>query len=180
MFQIFGNSGIIFSCRRASSDLLFSYIYCIQHTFRHHGGIRSHSSAYTAARGEAMADRQKLIPHLDRHLAIPLLAHLSDIALFPSEQLARAQYELVKGTNMVDYVQQLQEQIGGSAPGELKERDGADGRFPKAPRRGDGAVQGSAGKGAASDEGNGGPGGGREAEKRSGSGEEPGRVAVRI
>lgn len=67
---------------------------------------------------------QKLIPHLDRHLAIPLLAHLSDISLFPAEQLARAQYELVKGTNMVDYVQQLQEQIGGDAPGEFSIKGG--------------------------------------------------------
>ncbi|KAK6906317.1 eukaryotic translation initiation factor 3 subunit E [Kwoniella mangroviensis CBS 8507] len=53
---------------------------------------------------------QKLIPHLDRHLAIPLLNHLSDIAIFPAEQLAKAQYDLVKGTNMVDYVEQLHEQ----------------------------------------------------------------------
>ena len=34
---------------------------------------------------------QKLILHLDRHLAIPLLTHLSDIAIFPPEQLAKAQ-----------------------------------------------------------------------------------------
>lgn len=37
------------------------------------------------------ADNQKLIPHLDRHLAIPLLNHLSDIAIYPAEQLAKAQ-----------------------------------------------------------------------------------------
>jgi hypothetical protein len=68
-----------------------------------------------SAWGAAMGSRwrtslQKLIPHLDRHLAIPLLNHLSDIAIFPAEQLAKAQYDLVKGTNMVDYVEQLYEQ----------------------------------------------------------------------
>ncbi|WWD20809.1 eukaryotic translation initiation factor 3 subunit E [Kwoniella shandongensis] len=56
---------------------------------------------------------QKLIPHLDRHLAIPLLNHLSDIAIFPAEQLAKAQYDLAKGTNMVDYIEGLHEQTKG-------------------------------------------------------------------
>ena len=38
-----------------------------------------------------MSSRQILIPHLDRHLAIPLLTHLSETSLFPAEQVARAQ-----------------------------------------------------------------------------------------
>ncbi|KAG8711505.1 eukaryotic translation initiation factor 3 subunit E [Ceratobasidium sp. 395] len=50
---------------------------------------------------------QKLIPFLDRHLVLPLLAHLSEAELFPPEQIARAQYELVKETNMLDYAAQL-------------------------------------------------------------------------
>jgi translation initiation factor 3 subunit E len=58
---------------------------------------------------------QKLIPHLDRHLAIPLLGHLSDIGLFPAEQLTKAQYDLVKGTNMVDYVKALHDQLPAGA-----------------------------------------------------------------
>jgi translation initiation factor 3 subunit E len=33
----------------------------------------------------------KLIPYLDRHLAIPLLSHLTDTGLFPAQQLAKAQ-----------------------------------------------------------------------------------------
>lgn len=60
---------------------------------------------------------QRLIPQLDRHLAIPLLIHLSEIAVFPPEQIAKAQYDLVKGTNMLDYVETLHGQIsseGGS------------------------------------------------------------------
>ncbi|ODN90153.1 eukaryotic translation initiation factor 3 subunit E [Cryptococcus wingfieldii CBS 7118] len=55
---------------------------------------------------------QKLIPNLDRHLAIPLLTHLADTHIYPQEQLARAQYDLTKSTNMVDWVQQLHSQIG--------------------------------------------------------------------
>lgn len=53
----------------------------------------------------------KLIPQLDRHLAIPLLGHLSEISIFPAEQLARAQYDLAKGTNMVDYIKLCHEQL---------------------------------------------------------------------
>lgn len=53
---------------------------------------------------------QKLIPFLDRHLVLPLLAHLSEAELFPAEQIARAQYELVKETNMLDYAAQLFEE----------------------------------------------------------------------
>lgn len=68
---------------------------------------------------------QKLIPHLDRHLAIPLLNHLSDIAIFPAEQLAKAQYDLVKGTNMVDYVEQLYEQAKADGAS-LEPRGGSD------------------------------------------------------
>jgi len=48
---------------------------------------------------------------LDRHLAFPLLAHLVDTKLFPDEQVQAAQYELAKGTNMVDYAVNLFEQL---------------------------------------------------------------------
>jgi hypothetical protein len=56
----------------------------------------------------------KLCLNLDRHLAIPLVNHMADIALYPPEQLAKAQYDLVSGTNMVDYIQQVYEQLGDS------------------------------------------------------------------
>lgn len=52
-----------------------------------------------------------IIPYLDRHLAFPLLAHLSETNLFPSEEVSVAQYELARGTNMVDYAQSLFEQL---------------------------------------------------------------------
>lgn len=52
-----------------------------------------------------------IIPYLDRHLAFPLLAHLVETSLFPVEQVQAAQYELAKGTNMVDYAISLFEQL---------------------------------------------------------------------
>ena len=52
-----------------------------------------------------------IIPYLDRHLAFPLLAHLSETELFPVDQVRAAQYELAKGTNMVDYSVSLFEQL---------------------------------------------------------------------
>jgi translation initiation factor 3 subunit E len=61
-----------------------------------------------------MADHdlsKTIIPYLDRHLAFPLLAHLTEISLFPIEEVQAAQYELAKGTNMVDYAVSLFEEL---------------------------------------------------------------------
>ncbi|TIC48208.1 hypothetical protein E3Q05_04290 [Wallemia mellicola] len=49
----------------------------------------------------------RLIPFLDRHLALPLLNYLTDLDIYNQNQLQSAQYELVKGTNMVDYASQI-------------------------------------------------------------------------
>lgn len=62
----------------------------------------------------AMADydiTQKLIPYIDRHLAFPVLAHLSELALFPEEDVKLAQYELARETNMVDFALELFTQL---------------------------------------------------------------------
>jgi translation initiation factor 3 subunit E len=48
-----------------------------------------------------------VIPYLDRHLAFPLLAHLVETGIFPVDDVQAAQYELAKGTNMVDYTVSL-------------------------------------------------------------------------
>ena len=50
-----------------------------------------------------------IIPYLDRHLAFPLLTHLYESGLFAQDQVEAAQYELAKGTNMVDYIVSLYE-----------------------------------------------------------------------
>lgn len=55
---------------------------------------------------------QTIIPHCDRHLVFPLLAHLAEnVKLFPEKQVQAAQYELAKGTNMVDYAVSLFEDL---------------------------------------------------------------------
>jgi len=57
-----------------------------------------------------MADHdlsKTIIPYLDRHLLFPILAHLAEIAIFPPEEVQIAQYELAKGTNMIDYAVSL-------------------------------------------------------------------------
>jgi translation initiation factor 3 subunit E len=57
--------------------------------------------------------QQTLIPYLDRHLALPLLAHLAELdpVIYPVEQVQKAQYELAKGTNLIDYAEQLADQV---------------------------------------------------------------------
>ena len=53
----------------------------------------------------------KLIPHLDRHLAFPLLDHHYESNLFPEEQIWVAQYELAQGTNMIDFAQEIYKKL---------------------------------------------------------------------
>ncbi len=53
----------------------------------------------------------KIIGHLDRHLAFPLLAHLSESDLYPAHEIQVAQYELAKGTNMFDYAVSFFEKV---------------------------------------------------------------------
>ncbi|KAF7296622.1 Eukaryotic translation initiation factor 3 subunit E [Mycena chlorophos] len=54
---------------------------------------------------------KRIVPHLDRHLSMPMLAHLSETPLFAVQDIQLAQYELAKGTNMVDYAAQLFSQL---------------------------------------------------------------------
>jgi translation initiation factor 3 subunit E len=56
---------------------------------------------------------QTIIPYLDRHLVFPLLNHLLETSTFPREDVERAQYELAKDTNMVDYAVMLYGQVYG-------------------------------------------------------------------
>src|SRR5882762_10924186 len=55
-----------------------------------------------------VADLSKpIIPYSDHHLAFPLRIHLTEISLFPIEEVQAAQHELAKGTNLVDYAVSL-------------------------------------------------------------------------
>jgi len=55
----------------------------------------------------------KLIPHLDRHLIFPLLEFLSGQEE-DSAEITKTKYELLKQTNMTDYVASLWEEINDS------------------------------------------------------------------
>ena len=54
---------------------------------------------------------QKIIPYLDRHLAFPLLAYLTETGLFSAEEVQVAQFELARKTNMVDFAVNLFEAV---------------------------------------------------------------------
>jgi translation initiation factor 3 subunit E len=49
----------------------------------------------------------KLITHLDRHLIFPLLQFVAEQEEEPTGDITRAKYELLKKTNMTDYVASL-------------------------------------------------------------------------
>jgi translation initiation factor 3 subunit E len=55
----------------------------------------------------------KLLPHLDRHLIFPLLQFVADQEDEPSPETTKAKYELLKTTNMTDYVASLYCEIEG-------------------------------------------------------------------
>ena len=77
--------------------------------------IASHSDeiAPSSTSAPIMAEHDlcnTIIPYLDRHLSFPLLVHLAESTIFPIEEVQAAQYELARGTNMVDYAVNLFEQ----------------------------------------------------------------------
>ena len=49
----------------------------------------------------------KLIQHLDRHLIFPLLQFVAEQEEEPTHETTKAKYELLKKTNMTDYVATL-------------------------------------------------------------------------
>lgn len=55
----------------------------------------------------------KLITHLDRHLIFPLLQFVADQDDEPVEAITKAKYELLKKTNMTDYVATLHCELEG-------------------------------------------------------------------
>jgi translation initiation factor 3 subunit E len=53
----------------------------------------------------------KLIPNLDRHLIFPLLEFLDNNESLPHEEMVQAKYDLLKTTNMTDFVGSLYKEI---------------------------------------------------------------------
>ena len=53
----------------------------------------------------------KLVTHLDRHLIFPLLQFVADQDEEPSLAITKAKFELLKKTNMTDYVADLYREL---------------------------------------------------------------------
>jgi len=53
----------------------------------------------------------KMMPSLDRHLIFPLIENMEQQGIFPQEQIVQAKYDLLKHTNMTDYVGSLWREI---------------------------------------------------------------------
>jgi translation initiation factor 3 subunit E len=53
----------------------------------------------------------KLMPHLDRHLVFPLLEFVQQRGIFTDEEITQAKYDLMKGSDMVDFVSSLYTKI---------------------------------------------------------------------
>lgn len=63
----------------------------------------------------------KLMLHLDRHLVFPLLEFVQQRGIFADEEITQAKYDLMKGSDMVDFVSSLYTKIHNTddAPEEL-------------------------------------------------------------
>jgi len=53
-----------------------------------------------------------VLPHLDRHLALPVLNYLEENAVHDKQELLQAKYELLRPTNMVHYVEAIRKELG--------------------------------------------------------------------
>jgi translation initiation factor 3 subunit E len=54
---------------------------------------------------------QTLVPFLDRHLIFPLLQFLEQEDMYPAEDLTQAKYDLLRPTDMTDYIASLWKEI---------------------------------------------------------------------
>ncbi|KAI8610726.1 eIF3 subunit 6 N terminal domain-containing protein, partial [Chytriomyces sp. MP71] len=54
---------------------------------------------------------QQIAPLLDRHMVLPMLDFLMKKELYPESDLLHAKYELLKGTNMIDFANSVHQQL---------------------------------------------------------------------
>lgn len=55
----------------------------------------------------------KLLPHLDRHLVLPLLDFLESRGTYTHEEVLQAKFDLLNPTNMVTFVLGLKRELDG-------------------------------------------------------------------
>jgi hypothetical protein len=53
----------------------------------------------------------RLLPHLDRHLCLPLLDFLEQTGQYTHQDLLQAKLEILQSTNMVNYIAQLDKEL---------------------------------------------------------------------
>ena len=70
----------------------------------------SSTSLLSTANSEISA---RILPHLDRHLALPVVQFLEEQGVYPKQELLQAKYELLQPTNMVHYVESILEELEG-------------------------------------------------------------------
>merc|ERR1719188_2671468 len=64
----------------------------------------------------------KMSPFLDRHLILPILIFLKELDVYKSDDITRAEIELLKDTNMIDFIMEKYPLIGEEAPPALMVR----------------------------------------------------------
>jgi translation initiation factor 3 subunit E len=64
----------------------------------------------------------KMSPFLDRHLILPILIFVKELDVYKSDDITRAEIELLKDTNMIDFIAEKYQTIGEEAPASLMDR----------------------------------------------------------
>jgi translation initiation factor 3 subunit E len=57
----------------------------------------------------------RILPHIDRHLALPVLNFLEEHAVYPKDEVLQAKYELLQPTNMVHYLESVRKELAGDS-----------------------------------------------------------------
>lgn len=57
----------------------------------------------------------RILPHIDRHLALPVLNFLEEHAVYPKEEVLQAKLELLQPTNMVHYLDNVRKELAGDS-----------------------------------------------------------------
>ena len=82
-----------------------------------HTTIMADPSPTTTAAAPTAHQKYDLLPkmmlNLDRHLIFPLIEHMESQGLLPQDVIVKAKYDLLKHTNMTDYVGSLWRDLHG-------------------------------------------------------------------
>lgn len=81
-----------------------------------HAAEGSSSSSSSSSSLEANLEISSLLlPHLDRHLALPVLNFLEEHTVYPKDEVLQAKLELLQPTNMVHYLDSVRKELNGDS-----------------------------------------------------------------